>query len=424
MKRIITTLLTVLISHAITYGQWNLARFDGLNQFSLVSTPTESNAFVIGSEPVAGNYFLLRTNDGGLSWDSLSISGPDENFQVYDMHFRSPGKGVLAGYRATHQALAKTDDGGNTWVDITPDPGSLSPMRAAYFVDDDLGFASTYDGNFYQTSNGGTSWTTTTSELYVSDINFLDAETGFIAGHDGLTQMAVVLKTTNGGDSWDEVLSDSDPDLFVSDFDQIDVVDANVIFTNMSYQNSIYKSEDGGATWDLFEPVEFYSISDLDFTSATHGHVLSNEGSIWSTADGCATWTMEYTTEWGMYGPSIYLYDLALVGETGFVAGSNGLIKKYTAGVTAQDEIRAEGNFSIYPNPVSSLSELVINTPGADSGYEVRILSSGGQLVYSHKENSGGTSLRLNGLSLNAGTYTVVLTSKNSVDVKRIIVMQ
>lgn len=59
----------VLLLPLFIKAQWNHVRFDQYNTFSKVFTVTPDTAFVIGAEPMIGENFIVRTNDGGATWD-------------------------------------------------------------------------------------------------------------------------------------------------------------------------------------------------------------------------------------------------------------------------------------------------------------------------------------------------------------------
>src|SRR5690348_16161403 len=83
-----------------------------------------------------GDYALLRTTDGGLSW-SRQLSGPAQGSPHYLKFFDAAG-GVTALVGA-RPVLYRTNDGGRTWTSI-PALGNHSTALSWSFVDSDHGW--------------------------------------------------------------------------------------------------------------------------------------------------------------------------------------------------------------------------------------------------------------------------------------------
>lgn len=423
MKKTLTLLLLVAVFHIAMNAQWNLSRFDQLNTFTNISIPQTNVAYAIGNEPTSGNCFLLKTIDNGITWDSISLSPITEVLSVYDIHFRTTQNGFISGYKNSHQFLIATQDGGLTWTEITPDVNSPNGLLAIHFVNENLGFASSYN-HLYRTEDGGSSWTDILLDFDINDISFLDENIGFYCGYNQLTSDASMMKTIDGGLSWYEVLTASVPDLFVSQFGTIDIIDATSIYTHVKFTNNIFRSFDAGESWTMFElPVEFAGITDFDFTSSTKGHVLTYDGQIWSTLDGGINWTMEYATESGSYGPFVYFHDLAISGSAGFVVGSKGLIKRYTEGLITNVAPAEKPSFEIYPNPMQANEVLTIHMPQEVMVKTVTLINDRGQVVYSRGVTQSGDRIAVPSLNLASGLYFIQLITSEGTFEKRVVVV-
>ncbi len=423
MKKTLSSLMLVAVFHIGMNAQWNLSRFDHFNTFTHISLPATNIAYAIGNEPMAGQSFLLKTTDNGITWDSLALNPSIDVFNVYDLQFRTSQHGFISGYQNQHPYLITSQDGGLTWNNITPDVNSVNPLLAVHFVNEELGFAASYN-HIYRTDDGGMTWSDTFVDFDFTDISFYNQNVGFYSGYNQLTLEASLMRTTDGGLSWDEVLSDPDPNLFVNQFSTIDIVDANTIYTHLEFTGKLYRSLDGGETWNMFEtPIEFTGITDFDFTSASKGHIVNYEGQIWSTQDGGINWTMEYATETGFYGPFVYLYDLAISGSAGFVVGSNGLIKRYTEGLVNSVDNTSTHSFEVYPNPMHHADELTIQLPKELNASSITLLNGYGQVIYSQGINQSGDRLTLPSLNLPSGLYFIQLNSSEGSIEKRLVVI-
>jgi photosystem II stability/assembly factor-like uncharacterized protein len=133
------------------------------------------------------NYHIVKTTDGGISWAEYN----DGNFWIlFDIFFVNSNVGFACG---SGGAFLKTTDGGESWIDLTQNFGTF---MSVYFVDEDNGYMCGDNCSFYQTSNGGHNWTSIDylSCIGYGTIFFTDELTGYIVGEDGR-----IFKTTNGG---------------------------------------------------------------------------------------------------------------------------------------------------------------------------------------------------------------------------------
>ncbi|MFH0991901.1 MAG: YCF48-related protein [bacterium] len=143
---------------------------------------------------------IAKTTDGGATWtkkDSVTLK------QSKSIRFLDANQGI---YGADSRTLRYTTDGGATWQTptINGHPASVSQTGTIYairIIDATHAWAL---GNkmIYFSADLGKTWTyiphsfTGTDTLFY-DINFKDANVGYVVGYKG-----IVMKTTNGGTSW------------------------------------------------------------------------------------------------------------------------------------------------------------------------------------------------------------------------------
>ncbi|HTM93868.1 MAG TPA: YCF48-related protein, partial [Flavisolibacter sp.] len=154
---------------------------------------TKDKGFIVGDDAL-----LYSTKDGGRSWKDTSFSTTGSS-RLNCISFVNDTLGFIAGGGAT---LFRTKNGGANWEKINiSGVGYGSNITKVKFLDALTGFAVGDYGMCLKTIDGGSTWTqitTPTSGTYM-DIDFIDGQTGFIVGIYG---NGVVLKTTNGGNSW------------------------------------------------------------------------------------------------------------------------------------------------------------------------------------------------------------------------------
>lgn len=133
----------------------------------------------------AGTVFVLRTQDGGASWEYLfvepNLGHPDENYFNQQIFFIDESNGFLLAARA--DKLLLTSDGGKTW-EATPIAAEDS---AIHFADPEVGWM--YGGNkLLFTVNGGKSWASREIRFpaTVNAFSLATRRRGYVVGQSGM----------------------------------------------------------------------------------------------------------------------------------------------------------------------------------------------------------------------------------------------
>lgn len=245
------------------------------------------------------NHFLLRTSDGGSSWnlDSVSVSFPIQYGTVpfNEFCFISPTKGwIVSGYYSfgnidsppsSAGALLRTTDAGLTWSIV--DSGRTA-YSAIFFLDSLNGWIAT--GNVdtgsvvLRTSDGGLSWQPGGQTIPWTRIHFITPLVGW-ALYDG-----VLGKTIDGGLTWQTTTNQSGYGFSFSN---------SMNGWLVSSSGKIYRTTDGGSSWsDCTKRLDIYyaSLRDVVFASSTKGWIggqqYANKDTslVLHTTDGGATW--------------------------------------------------------------------------------------------------------------------------------------
>ncbi len=260
---------------------------------------------------------ISETRDGGRSWRAVKQVGWDQarfDFVSADLGWAvaedNPGTGI------TEWAVVHTEDGGRTWEEIkprliggvapsptpTPEGGEVFYVDAMDLMTPLEGWV-LVDGRLLWTEDGGESWSDITPKVgageFLDDVTFADTSHGWAVGvvieAGYATGVVRAHQTSNGGQTWKESpLPAIDPDdvgtLYVESVDSQNAWVVNHIpsGSNWSY-GALFRTTDGGASWAELEPP---SGSPVSFVTANLGWtVLGPAGDhLFATRDGGSTW--------------------------------------------------------------------------------------------------------------------------------------
>lgn len=152
----------------------------------------------------------------------------------------------------------------------------------------------------------------------------------------------------------------------------------------------IIRTTDGGLTWsEVLVSSNYDGIKDASFTSATTGYTCGYQLSIYKTTDAGLTWTTLTRTPGSNKG---YWHILFTDANTGYVAGDEGIIKKTTdAGITWTTQ--NSGVSYLITKLVAINSTTIVGVGYGSNNYRVLKTTNGGT-TWTEK-NSGSTSIFL-----------------------------
>ena len=158
------------------------------------------------------------------------------------------------------------------------------------FADEQQGWILSDQGSLLTTTDGGQTWLTSSlSDGTYTGLCFSDADHGFAVGYN---DSSFILKTDDGGATWE--LVDHPKALRLNDvyFNDVDVGWAVGIYDNKNYQ---LHTVDGGQNW---EPQSSISVLEAElfsvhFRDSQSGNTCGADGIFFSTNNGGDNWALD-----------------------------------------------------------------------------------------------------------------------------------
>lgn len=277
---------------------------------------------------IGANGTFMKTTNGGVDWYFHHTAGKVYNTaqaigQNYDFWFFNSSTGIVVGETGY---IGKTTNGGVAFQAV--DNGIIPTSQrgtSVWFADQNIGYVASgsgsgFNGTVVKTTDGGATWSNIlTVGNSVLAIVGTDAQTVYAVASDG-----TVHKTTNGGTNWTSNLA-------VSQFNY------GISFLNTTTglicgsQGSLYRTTNSGTTWTALTPPQtdwaFYQIKII---SATEIYAVGDPVNLWKSTNLGDTWTQLPILP--VSGPaSTYIWQsMDMIGTTMVLCGDFGVVAKST----------------------------------------------------------------------------------------------
>src|SRR5215211_3681243 len=238
----------------------------------------------------------------------------------------------LDGWGLTETFLARTNDGGITWYNVTPpDLVEIGSTVHTFMLDKDHAWVQKPDFNnfpnnglLYHTADGGLTWIISSTPFSGGDLSFIDNNRGWMLADLGVgagSNAVAVFQTNDGGATWTQTYT-NDPNLpDASDSLPLGGLKSDLVPLNMQtawvggvvYSPGtvyLYRTDDRGNTWspvnlELPEGAENFELGidkdQMKFVSDADGFLVvrvsgdSTQTAVYVTNDGGDTWTLTPT---------------------------------------------------------------------------------------------------------------------------------
>ena len=255
---------------------------------------------------------MLHTVNGGEVWFEQSAVTSASVFFINDQK----GYSVSQSY----PYMRYTIDEGDTWKNIIGPPPNMDGLNFVFFFDDQNGWAVGKNGNIMHTTNSAISWSgwvlqpsNTSEEL--NSVHFINPLVGWVVGAKG-----TILHTKNGGITWEQ------QQVSLNGWENLNSV--YFINNNLGFivGSIILKTTDGGTSWDI-KTIEDSYFKSVYFADEYTGWIVGNKGVTLQTTDSGITWGVQKS------GTTESLQSVQFVDtQTGYIVGWGGTILKTTTG--------------------------------------------------------------------------------------------
>lgn len=271
---------------------------------------------------------IIYSENGGSSWTKQS---GNIHTSLYDVFFVNPMVGFVCG---AYNTLLKTIDGGLNWTPLNIT--ITSNFKSIYFLNCDTGFVGS-SGKIFKTIDGGNSWNVqflgTNPNAIINDFLFINSQVGYLAADFG------VMKTIDGGSNWTLLNTTT--------------LNAKKIYfpeSSVGYicGSKIYKSIDGGDTWNQMSLDSTETIYAMGFPSSTPFYAVGSTGSSFYSSDNGNSWHFITKNVKGDFNDIFQLNENSLFVVGTYGSGDGTFSKSLDGGATWYSKVFDKQLFSVY----------------------------------------------------------------------------
>jgi len=212
--------------------------------------------------------YLLKTQDGGSSWQRVFLNGSDVNARLVRVVFADIQRGWVFGESGI---VFATRDGGVQWSRQSAPTRDL--LLGGTFVDYAHGWLVGAGATILQTNDGGMTWQSGVvrdgAGARFTATSFAGNSLGWAVGTAGL-----VFATTDGGRNWFGQHSNVDTDLL-----DVKFIDASEGWA-VGSRGTLLCTKDGGIHWFATPSGTSHALERLFFVDQDHGWAVGFGGTV------------------------------------------------------------------------------------------------------------------------------------------------
>jgi photosystem II stability/assembly factor-like uncharacterized protein len=299
-----------------------------LRVLNCVKVMDYNNICIVGGNKTNDSIQTIHvSHNAGNSWTTVS-----DNIMPWltSISFPSSGTGIAVG---DYGKIIKTVNTGDTWTTVSV-PASLNfrHFNSVFFTSYLTGYVvggNTPDGftTILKTTNGGDSWEIKKNEQgkTLNSVYFYNQSDGLAVGIQG-----IVYKTINNGDTWEQVHINGTAG--TRNYRSVFFINNQIGFiaggedVNDTIQ-TLLKTTDGGSTWEIVFDRHGNQLNAIMFVNENAGYAAGNNGTLLQTNDGGTTWeeVILPQNDYSRHLLSIHFMNL----DYGYVTGTGGVCYRY-----------------------------------------------------------------------------------------------
>lgn len=417
MKKIYLFLSVLMLSTGIARAQWQLLDSIDVGNFVNIHFFDANNGIISGE--MDGRF--LMTKNGGLSWDTVQVPFLDMYTDfLTDMQFVNNDIGFVcggSGFSLIPNILMRTKDGGKTWDSTVVTSHPVYEFTGVDFKvtgSDIEGIAFSY-GNLFRVTDTGLTFSNIVKPTFnfsILDGVFAGNGRMLLLGNDFTSQTCRIYSSDDWGLNWDLRYNDT--------FAVTSIALSGAYGLAAGEKGTILKSPDGGNSWIkqkiapdtiAFNKVKFGSNG---FAYLLGYKTLGNGGGYVFGSDNVGQSWHSVQVD-----PQFWFSDLAMpTAATGYVISNRKLYKTSTGGglgLSVTDVDGKEDGISVYPNPTTRV--VYIKLPQQMKQTMTTLYDAAGRLV----ERNSGNVHELDLSHLPRGTYSLEIGTGQGVYKRKLL---
>lgn len=364
-KYIFSFTVCILIALAVN-SQWTSQNSGTSQDFWGIGFADESVGYAGGGPwQFTSSCVIAKTEDGGQTWVAQNpVSMPSCIFGINAVN-RDTIFAVGCNASSYYGLILRSFDGGSTWT--VKNISNTWGFYCVEFPNVSTGYTCGWNGRIYKTLNAGDTWISlsTGTSLTFRRMHFVNENLGFAACGSDHASTNRIYKTTDGS-SW-SLIKNFGSSFIIGGMYFFDE-NTGIVAGTDGNKAVIKRTSDGGQNWDdVLTGNHYFVLECLHFCGET-GWAAGKYGSsngVFSSSDSGQNWELNFS---GLTGTpySVFKYD-----TVSYIAGTGGMIMKNTQSPsTGLLEIERRSDL-IYPNPTNGLMRVNLTSFSSKMNFEI-----------------------------------------------------
>jgi photosystem II stability/assembly factor-like uncharacterized protein len=428
MKKLLLSISLLFILNALSHAQYWSEQNSGVSVSLNSVTSVNGYAWVCGN-----NGTVLRTTNGGSNWINAGGNGYLSSVNLTTIYCESDLIAMTAGNNVSMAYAYRTTNGGTNWVQVFSQIGGN--INAIYLSATDNSFlvGNPVAGRWslWKSTNNGVNWDST--GLYIPAGN---NESGFANS---------LLKIVNFiwfGTNNSKVYYSSDNGVNWSAQSILPEVNSRAVWFlpspnylstiyGLTGGNSLMKTTNSGSSWFQVLVPSTYDIKGITGSLTDSRSWFVRGSTIYTSFNQGANWSLDYTAPAGTFNHISIIRDSP---TRVWAVRSNGGISKYPgmSTVIKQIENRIPGEFKLYqnyPNPFNPNTRIRFDIPSVETIHELslRIYDILGKEIATLADEQlgpGTYEVEWNGSNFASGMYFARLEAGSFIDIKKMVLLK